>query len=85
MRIVAQRNCSAAELHLFDLRDSSLMRSDAKSQINLRQVPKLPASERSCVIELEMKRARHHPLHLSVDKLPGAGGESEKIENGDSG
>jgi hypothetical protein len=79
MRIVAQRNCSAAELHLFDLRDASLMRSDAKSQINLRQVPKLPASERSCVIELEMKRARHHPLNLSVDKLPGAGGQSKRL------
>jgi len=32
---------------LFDLRNPSLMRSDAKSQISLRQVPKLPAYERS--------------------------------------
>lgn len=56
------------------------MGSDAKSKINLRQVPKLPASERPCVIEFEMKRAQHHPWHLSVDKLPGPGGQSKKLK-----
>jgi hypothetical protein len=30
-------------------------------------------------VEFEMKRVQHHPLHPSVDKLPGAGGQSSML------